>query len=211
LRGSVTNTPTKPKPDSTPVKTSPYFNKTKGSTSRSKTSTSKSKKVVKAEEDDNGVELLSNTGLTSSGSSSSSNASDSADAFDPDSDVQDEVIEDAELEDSEDEEVDSDFLDENSDAGRKGKKRKSMGGGSGATSKRVRGEDADGESKVKSKGDKSVKKEIGGHGIEGYEDEGDDFSDVELEEGQEIAGRIYPAPTTGKGKSARVRCDGTAR
>lgn len=33
----------------------------------------------------------------------------------------------------------------------------------------------------------------------------DDFDDIELEEGQYIAGRIYPAPTTGLGKDSPVQ------
>jgi len=37
--------------------------------------------------------------------------------------------------------------------------------------------------------------------VEGYEDEDeDDGEEPELEEGQEIAGRIYPAPKTGLGE-----------
>ncbi|EIW69854.1 hypothetical protein TREMEDRAFT_29389 [Tremella mesenterica DSM 1558] len=41
-------------------------------------------------------------------------------------------------------------------------------------------------------------------GIEGYEDEDDDEYDVDLEEGQEIAGRIYSAPTTGQVPPGRI-------
>jgi hypothetical protein len=155
------------------------------------------------DEDNEGVELLSATGLTESGSSSSSNGSDSEDAFDPSSDDEDEVIEDAE---GEEREVDSDFLDGESDVGAKTKKRKSIAGGEGGRAVAGGGSSAKRTKVVKGEnGDGEMKKVNGGHGIEGYEDEDADLSDIELEEGQELAGRIYPAPKTGQGRSIILR------
>jgi hypothetical protein len=39
--------------------------------------------------------------------------------------------------------------------------------------------------------------------VDGYEDEDDD-EEIELEEGQELAGRIYPAPKTGQVPPGRI-------
>ena len=97
-----------------------------------------------------------------------------------------------EAEDEAESEMDSDALDEEDDeygaSGSKGKKRKSNGGG-GALGKKVKSTPSGGGTK-------------GNVRVEGYEDEDEDGGEeVELEEGQEIAGRIYPAPKTGQGGS----------
>lgn len=116
--------------------------------------------------------------------------SDSEDAFDPPSDEEEEELD---PEEEEEEEVDSDFLDEEDVQVKKSQaKRKSTGGG-GTTSKKTK---SNGTSRTK-KGDHEP--------VEGYEDEDDEDHEIELEEGQEIAGRIYPAPKTGLGGSP-VRC-----
>ncbi|WVR08496.1 hypothetical protein IAU60_005551 [Kwoniella sp. DSM 27419] len=201
LRQSATSTPTRGKWVEKQAKTSPYFDKKANGPTKAKAAKGGNGKAaltkgkngakarkVKAEEDDEDEDEP--TGLTSSESPSSSDDN-SEDAFDPDSDEEeDEPIEGDEEEDDEGS-VDSDFLDE--DEGAK-KKRKPTGGKVGqrpGPSKKVK---SDGTSKGKS----------GSVYIEGYEDEDEDDGDVELEEGQELAGRIYPAPKTGQVPPGRI-------
>ena len=138
-----------------------------------KPSTSR-KKRAKNEKDGH-----SPTGMTETESPSSSDAG-SEDNFDPPSSDEDELVED--VEEAIESDLNSDFLDEeDSDGVTKVKKRHSMGGGAGGSAKkRIEG-------KVQ---------------VDGYEDEDDQDEEVELEEGQEIAGRIYPAPKTGHGESS---------
>lgn len=112
--------------------------------------------------------------LTPSEDSSSSDDN-SGDAFDPDSSASEEEL----VEDEEESEVDSDFLDEDEDDK---SKRKSTSTG------RVSG-----MKKSRPSSSKVAQAES--------EEEEEAVSDVELEDGQVIAGRIYPAPTTGQGKS----------
>ena len=135
------------------------------------------------------------TGMTETDSSTSSEDAGSEDAFDPTAD-EEEVVEEEDEDEDEDEEMDSDNLDddEDDDDRKKRRKRASNGGGSRAKTTQSQG-------KVEGKKSKG-KKEI----VEGYEDEDDEPDhDVELEDGQEIAGRIYPAPKTGQGEF--VLCD----
>ncbi|KAK4687708.1 hypothetical protein P7C73_g2409, partial [Tremellales sp. Uapishka_1] len=119
------------------------------------------------------------TGLTSSSDDSSSSGGDSADAFDPSSD--DALEEDEDIA-SDDESLDSDHLDEEESVGKKRKSRAGAGGAGGSAKK-----------------GKTVK-------VEGYEeeDEEDQAEDVELEEGQEIAGRIYQAPKSGQVPAGQI-------
>jgi hypothetical protein len=114
-------------------------------------------------------------GLTPSEDSSSSDDN-SGDAFDPDSSASEEEM----VEDEEESEVDSDFLDEDE---HDKSKRKSTSTG------RVSG-----VKKSRPPNSKVAQAES--------EEEEEAVSDVELEDGQVIAGRIYPAPTTGQGKSS---------
>jgi len=110
----------------------------------------------------------------------SSSDNDSEDAFDPDSSASEEEL----AEDEAESEVDSDFLDEPED---EQKKRKSTGGTSIRPAKKASSSTRKGQQAVKIDDDDD-------------EDEDAELSDVELEEGQVIAGRIYPAPTNGQGQ-----------
>ncbi len=141
-------------------------------------------KAAKREDD-----LDSATGLTPTPSPSSSDAG-SEDEFDPPSSDEDDPVEEEELDEKDDSELDSDFLDEEDDeyAG-KGRTRKSNGGGGvGGSGKKVKTTPSTGRGGSKGK----VR-------VEGFEDEDEMDEEVELEEGQEIAGRIYPAPKSGQG------------
>jgi hypothetical protein len=115
---------------------------------------------------------------------SSSSDNESGDAFDPDSSASDEEV----AEDEEESEVDSDFLDESEEEQRK---RKSNSGGINRPVKKSRLSNV--------KGKQAVQADVNDE--EEEEDEDADASEVELEDGQVIAGRIYPAPTTGQGMS----------
>lgn len=100
----------------------------------------------------------------------SSSDDNSGDAFDPESSASEEEL----LEEDEESEVDSDFLDE--DEADKSK-RKAKGGSRGRINKKARPS-----------------------AISADDEEEEHEADVELAEGQVIAGRIYPAPTTGQGE-----------
>ena len=112
----------------------------------------------------------------------SSSDDDSEDAFDPPSSGSDEELVE---EDEEESEVDSDFLDEEED---ETKKRKAARG-SQKPVKKVKSSNGKGKQEVEADDD---------------DDEDAAASEVELEEGQVIAGRIYPAPTTGQGMLAAI-------
>ncbi|KAK8850416.1 hypothetical protein IAR55_004334 [Kwoniella newhampshirensis] len=199
LKQSTTPTSTRSGRSVKPTTSSPYFPKaqTKPNTGQRQAKSRKEargtagarSRQVNDESDD---EFDSATGLTESEPPSSTDDSDSEDAFDPSSDEGFEEY-DEEVVQADGSDVDSDFLDEEENE-KKGKKRKSVGGGGGGT-KKVKEENGPG--KVKRDSGK------GGHGIEGYENEDDD-SEIELEDGQEIAGRIYPAPKTGQVPPGRI-------
>ncbi|WVQ85875.1 hypothetical protein IAT38_008043 [Cryptococcus sp. DSM 104549] len=164
--------------------TSPYFAKGKGKNGSAK----KGKKEEVEDDDDEG--FLSATGMTESEVDSSEDNAGSEDDFGP---SEGEDVEEAE-EESDEESVDSDFLDEEDDKG-KGKKRKTVGKSSGAKAGSAK------KAKSSTKGSKPAKAAANGgthEGIEGYEHEDEDDDDTDLEEGQELAGRIYPAPKTGQ-------------
>ena len=113
-------------------------------------------------------------------SSSSSEESASEDDFDPSEGEEEEE----EVEEAEESEVDSEDLDGEQDVKVKKVKRKSTGGRQSVPKK-------------------VAKKEAGSHAhIDGYDDEDDALSedDSELEDGQEVSMRIYPAPKTGQGR-----------
>lgn len=130
------------------------------------------------------------TGMTDTEeeSESGSEDGDTEDDFAP-SDEDDEEEEVPESEDESEGSGDSDAFDDTPNR----RKRK---GAAAAKSKKSNKKTAATQSKSK-KGGKHAP-------VDGYEDEVVD-SDIELEEGQEIAGRIYPAPKTGQGESARSR------
>ncbi|OCF45705.1 hypothetical protein I317_00608 [Kwoniella heveanensis CBS 569] len=187
LRQSVTSTPTRAKWIEKSAKTSPYFPRPK--TGRQKVAISKRGNKIAPEESDDEV-----TGMTESESNAGSSSDDggSEDNFDPSSDDEDEGIED---EDDDDESVDSDYLDDEDGP----KKRKAMIKGGGPTGKAKK-------AKISHKASSTGKAAKNGSQvyIEGYEDEDEDEDDTDLEEGQEIAGRIYPAPRTGQVPPGRI-------
>ena len=88
-------------------------------------------------------------------------------------------------EDEEESEVDSDFLDEEEDETRKRKAAR----GPQKPVKRAKPSNGKGKQAVEADDD---------------DDEDAEASEVELEEGQVIAGRIYPAPTTGQGMLSAI-------
>jgi hypothetical protein len=145
--------------------------------------------------------LDSATGMTESESESDSDSENSEDAFDPSSQ---EDEEEEEVEEPTESEIDSDNLDEDDARGKASKnKRKSVG----KTSTSGRGVPAK-KAKTETVGSTKLAKNNGHAPIEGYEDEEDDDDEIELEEGQEIAGRIYPAPKTGQGGSGTLSPQG---
>ena len=159
--------------------TSPYFSKTKGKGKGPAKRTGKAqlngsaptKGKGRVEKDPQDV-----TGLTETETESDSPADDSEDDF-AESD-EDSVAEDDEEDEDEDDSGDSDDFDDTP----KAKKRKVASKSNG-----------------KRKANVSAKK--GKHApVDGYEDE-ENEDEVELEEDQELAGRIYPAPKTGQGGS----------
>lgn len=186
LRQSTTpGTPQSKRTTGTKGKTSPYFAKTakkSGSAAAGKRNGAKADKV----------ELLSDTGLTETSDGSASEAD--SDDFNP-SDAEAPA---SEAVDSDDEELDSDHLDSEDEdygsEGKKAKKRKSKGA-SGSGTKKAKLSNGNGTSSSKGKNKVTV---------EGYDDEEFEDLEIELEEGQEIAGRIYPAPKTGLVPPGRI-------
>lgn len=153
--------------------TSPYFSKSKKLVTRDVGASinDKRKKPVKDPRDV--------TGLTETESD------DTSEDDSGDDDVFAASDEDSVGEDEEDEEVGDDSGDSDDFDTPKSKKRKVASGKSnGAKGRTVNGS---------AKKGKQVR-------VDGYEDE-DELDEVELEEGQELAGRIYPAPKTGQGES----------
>lgn len=141
-------------------------------------------------DEEGGTTLHDATGMTDSESDTSSESGVSEDDFAPSSAEEDAEDAGEESEDIESE-VDSDDLDEEDVKPRKGgSKRKSTGASGGSAKKKVK--TGSGHGAVRPNGKHE--------GIEGYEDEDADDDEIELEEGQEIAGRIYPAPKTGQGE-----------
>lgn len=137
------------------------------------------------------------TGLTSTEEEDSSDSdAASEDDFAPSSaggnaggeeDEDEDMDEDEEDEDESD--VDSDDLD-----------------GGGSKSKRKRGTPKKGSATKKVKVESGKKGKVAGKTrVDGFEDDEEDDMEVELEEGQEVAGRIYPAPKTGQGKLSAAR------
>ena len=116
---------------------------------------------------------------------SSSDDDDSEDAFNPDSSASEEEI----VEEEEESDIDSDFLDEDEEESASRKKRKSGAKGAGGSAKKARGSIGGGKKAVQ---------------VDDDLDEDPILSDVELEDGQTVAGRIYPAPTTGQGTLQRA-------
>lgn len=168
---------------------SPYFNKFTG----------KKGKEKKAHEGSGEDDSHEPTGLNSWEENSSSNDEGSEDEFGPSEDDQDGAgVEDSESE-SEAESMDSDFLDEDDDyQSNRGKKRGSTSRKAKPPPKRAK-TSAKANRQASSAKKKELKKKVGDHEyIEGYDDEEDDMTDTDLEDGQEIAGRIYPAPKTGQ-------------
>ncbi|OXB39410.1 hypothetical protein J007_00778 [Cryptococcus neoformans] len=166
---------------------SPYFNK----------STGKKGKGKKAQGDSGEDDSHDSTELTSGEENSSDDDEGSEDEFGPSEDDQDGAgVEDSE---SEAEPMDSDFVDEDDDyrPGR-GKRRESTARNTKTPPKRAK-TSAKANGQASSGKKKELKMKIGDHEyIEGYDDEEDDMTDTDLEDGQEIAGRIYPAPKTGQ-------------
>ncbi|WVW80960.1 hypothetical protein I302_102951 [Kwoniella bestiolae CBS 10118] len=198
LKNSVTSTPTRTsrgKWIEKSAKTSPYFDKTGKNNTKGK-SNPKVKVAVKGggkthvKDEDEDEDGDSPSGLTESDDPSSSDDVGSEDDFDPSSSSEpDEPIEESDEEGS----VDSEFLDEE-EPRRKSHKRKSLSGGRGGNGSAKKVKLSSGMARSKS----NVK-------IEGYDDEDEqDDEEVELEEGQEIAGRIYPAPKTGQVPPGRI-------
>ncbi|KAK6906757.1 hypothetical protein I203_100744 [Kwoniella mangroviensis CBS 8507] len=194
LKNNITSTPSRRSSGrwiEKGAKTSPYFDKSKG-----KGKVAQSKKVkgkAKVEEDEDGD---SPSGLTESDEPSSSDDGGSEDDFDPSSSSEPEEL--IEEESDEDGSIDSEFLDEDQPKKKTGNKRKSVSGGGkgGGVAKKVKLSNGTGTGVGKGKSD--VK-------IEGYDDEDEyDDEEIELEEGQEIAGRIYPAPKTGQVPPGRI-------
>ncbi|TYJ52282.1 hypothetical protein B9479_007125 [Cryptococcus floricola] len=166
--------------------TSPYFanGKSKGRST---------KKVDKDDEDDD-EGLAEPTGMTSS-EEGSSDDSGSEDDFGPSEDESEEG--EAEPEESSGSEMDSDHIDDEKPKSKSKKKRKaSSPKASSAKKAKTQGH----TSKKTSNAGVKKAEEQGREYIEGYDDEDEDadFSDSDLEEGQELAGRIYPAPKTGQ-------------
>lgn len=178
---------------------SPYFNK----------STGKKGKGKKAQGDSGEDDSHDSTELTSGEENSSDDDEGSEDEFGPSEDDQDGAsVEDSE---SEAEPMDSDFLDEDDDyrPGR-GKRRESTARNAKPPPKRTK-TSAKANGQASSGKKKELKMKIGDHEyIEGYDDEEDDMTDTDLEDGQEIAGRIYPAPKTGQGEPLLTRRTRTA-
>ncbi|KAL0253590.1 hypothetical protein I308_100964 [Cryptococcus tetragattii IND107] len=184
------NTPTSTRSGRTikkPDTTSPYFNK----------STAKRGKKKLGQVESEEVDPHEPTGLTSEEENSSDDDESSEDEFGLSEDDKDGAsVEDSE---SEAESMDSDLLDENDDfkSGR-GKKRGSSARNTKPPSKRAK-LSANATSQASSGKKKEQKNKVGDHDyIEGYDDEEDNMTDTDLEDGQEIAGRIYPAPKTGQ-------------
>ncbi|WVQ95521.1 hypothetical protein IAU59_002618 [Kwoniella sp. CBS 9459] len=191
LKQSVTSTPTRGKWIEKSAKTSPYFSKARGQNQKGKGKNAASKGKARMEAGDSDDEP---TGMTESepdwGSSSDDGGSE--DDFDPSSDDNDD-----EAIDDDDESIDSDYLDDQD--GHRKRKAKSLGGGRGGSAKKAKTNHGSGTNK------NAPKKKNGTQVyIEGYEDEDDDEDDTDLEEGQEIAGRIYPAPKTGQVPPGRI-------
>lgn len=153
-------------------------------------------KGKKAQGDNGEDDSHDSTELTSGEESSSDDDEGSEDEFGPSEDDQDGAsVEDSE---SEAELMDSDFLDEDDDyrPGR-GKRRESTARNAKPPPKRTK-TSAKANGQASSGKKKELKMKIGDHEyIEGYDDEEDDMTDTDLEDGQEIAGRIYPAPKIG--------------
>nr|KIR45255.1 hypothetical protein I312_05588 [Cryptococcus bacillisporus CA1280] len=184
------NTPTSTRSGRTikkPDITSPYFNKT----------TAKRGKEKLAQDESEEVDPHEPTGLTSEEENSSDDDDSSEDEFALSEDDKDGAgVENSE---SEAESMDSDLLDENDDfkSGR-GKKRGSSARNAKPPSKRAKLSTND-TGQASSGKKKEQKNKAGDHDyIEGYDDEEDNMTDTDLEDGQEIAGRIYPAPKTGQ-------------
>lgn len=197
------NTPTSTRSGRTikkPDTTSPYFYK----------STAKRGKEKLAQDESEEVDPHEPTGLTSEEENSSDDDESSEDEFGLSEDDKDGAgVEDSE---SEAESMDSDLLDENDDfkSGR-GKKRGSSARNAKPPSKRAKlSANATGQASSSGK-KKEQKNKVGDHDyIEGYDDEEDNMTDTDLEDGQEIAGRIYPAPKTGQGERVQTRRTETA-
>ncbi|WVF67960.1 hypothetical protein IAT40_002722 [Kwoniella sp. CBS 6097] len=196
LRQSVTSTPTRGKWIEKSAKTSPYFPKTQKAKGKGKpvekkngTKASSAKGRAKKEEEDSDNEP---TGMTDSEANSGSSSDDggSEDDFDPSSDDE----EDEAMDDEDDESIDSDYLDE--EDGPKKRKTKPSGGARAGSAKKAKTSHTVGKVKAAKSGSKVY--------IEGYEDEDEDGDDTDLEEGQEVAGRIYPAPKTGQVPPGRI-------
>ncbi|WWC92166.1 uncharacterized protein L201_007120 [Kwoniella dendrophila CBS 6074] len=194
LKKSVSSTPTKGgKWIEKSAKTSPYFTKSSSGTKSKGKSVPKvsARGTAKVQDNDDDDGEQSPSGLTESEQNSSSDDEGSEDDFVASSESEaDEPIE--ESDDDDDDSVDSDFIDEGKT---KKNKRKSTSGGRG-------GERKGNAKKIKTTHSSGSNNGISKNShirIEGYEDEDEnDDEEIELEEGQEIAGRIYPAPKTGK-------------
>ncbi|KAI9633604.1 uncharacterized protein MKK02DRAFT_28411 [Dioszegia hungarica] len=187
-------------PDTLKGKSSPYF---KG---RATASPSKGRVSAKVQANGNGKAAAKRgkakkdpadvTGLTSTEEEDSSDSdAASEDDFAPSSaggnaggeeDEDEDMDEDEEDEDESD--VDSDDLD-----------------GGGSKSKRKRGTPKKGSATKKVKVESGKKGKVAGKTrVDGFEDDEEDDMEVELEEGQEVAGRIYPAPKTGQVPPGRI-------
>ncbi|WVQ70530.1 hypothetical protein IAR50_000049 [Cryptococcus sp. DSM 104548] len=168
--------------------TSPYFanGKSKGRPAA---------KNAKEEDDEDDEGLAEPTGLTSS-EESSDDDSGSEDDFGPSEDGSDE--EEGEPEDSSGSEVDSDHIDDEKPYKSKSKAKRKASSPEASSSKKAKTQGHTGK-KTSNAGVRKAE-EQGREYIEGYDDEDEDadFSDSDLEEGQELAGRIYPAPKTGQ-------------
>lgn len=191
------NTPTSTRSGRTikkPDTTSPYFNKSIAKRGKEKLAQNESEEVDSHEP----------TGLTSEEENSSDDGESSEDEFGLSEDDKDGAgVEDSE---SESELTDSDLLDESDDSkSGRGKKRGSSARNAKPPSKRAKlSAKATGQASSGKK--KEPKNKVGDHEyIEGYDNEEDNMTDTDLEDGQEIAGRIYPAPKTGQGERVRTR------
>lgn len=191
------NTPTSTRSGRTikkPDTTSPYFNKSIAKRGKKKLAQNESEEVDSHEP----------TGLTSEEENSSDDGESSEDEFGLSEDDKDGAgVENSE---SESELTDSDLLDESDDSkSGRGKKRGSSARNAKPPSKRAKlSAKATGQASSGKK--KEPKNKVGDHEyIEGYDDEEDNMTDTDLEDGQEIAGRIYPAPKTGQGERVRTR------
>ncbi|WVO17534.1 hypothetical protein L204_105229 [Cryptococcus depauperatus] len=163
-----------------PQVVSPYF--------KSTGKTSKQVGLMPNEENENDDEKNRDahepTGMTSSEDNASNDTGSEDNYESAEEDGKEMVIEEDESG------LDSDNLDEENEPKSKSRKRKA--GKPIITQKASK-------KKVKSNDTSKVTKpQTSSHDyIEGYDDEDDDLTDTDLEEGQEIAGRIYPAPKTG--------------